>query len=117
MRLALRVMHGGTLPEEAKLIETLWASAATPTPGATTDSVVKQIQSGAIPAQSDVVRERLGYSVVERQRLALDDKRSATQEFLSTLAHSDILKDSRADQTAAREITGGKPQPPAAPAQ
>jgi hypothetical protein len=33
MRLALRVQNGGVLPDEAKTIETLWANAATPTPG------------------------------------------------------------------------------------
>ena len=114
MRLALRIQNGGTLPDEARTIETLWASAATPTPGATTDAITKQTAAGIIPPMSDVTRERLGYSVIERQRLAIDDKKAASTEFLATLAKSDILKDSRADQSAAREITGGnQPTPPA----
>ena len=117
MRLALRVMHGGALPEEAKLIETLWGSAATPTPGATTDAITKQIAAGAVPAQSDVIRERLGYSVVERQRLAIDDKKSGANEFLAELAHSVIAKDARTDLTAARDIGGATAvEPPTKPA-
>jgi hypothetical protein len=53
-----------------------------------------------------VVREKLGYSVVERQRLAIDDKTSGGEEFLAQLAHSVIAKDARTDLTAARDIGG-----------
>lgn len=113
MRLALRVQNGGRLPTEALTIETLWANAATPTPGATTDAMSKQVAAGIVPAQSDVVRERLGYSVVERQRLAIDDKTAGGEEFLAQLAHSLIAKDARTDLTAAKDISGAAPKPPA----
>lgn len=106
MRLALRVMHEGALPEEAKLIETLWASAATPTPGATTDAITKQIAAGAIPARSDVTREKLGYSVVERQRLAIDDQSSAGEEFLAEAGRSILARDLRTDKTLGVDIQG-----------
>lgn len=106
MRLALRITNNGALPDEARFIETLWADAATPTPAATTDAIAKQIASGAVPPTSDVTRERLGYSVIERQRLAIDDKKSGTQEFLASVAQSVIAKDARTDLTAARDITG-----------
>jgi hypothetical protein len=92
MRLALRIQNDGTLPDEAKTIETLWASAATPTPGATTDAITKQIAAGAVPARSDVTREKLGYSVIERQRLAIDDKTAGPAEFLANLANSVVAK-------------------------
>lgn len=88
MRLALRVQNGGVLPDEAKNIETLWADAATPTPAATTDAVVKQIAAGAIPPRSDVTREKLGYSVIDRQRLAIDDESMAGEETLALAARS-----------------------------
>jgi hypothetical protein len=92
MRLALRIQNDGTLPDQAKTIETLWASAATPTPGATTDAITKQIAAGAVPARSDVTREKLGYSVIERQRLAIDDKTAGPAEFLANLANSVVAK-------------------------
>jgi len=107
MRLALRVLHEGDLPTEAQNIETLWAKAATPTPAATTDSITKQIAAGAIPATSDVTREGLGYSVVERQRLKIDDKTSAGEELLAQLAHSVIAKDARTDISVARDLSNG----------
>lgn len=115
MRLALRVMHGGTLPPEANLIETLWGSAATPTPAATADAIAKQIAGGAIPATSDVTREKLGYSVVERQRLAIDDQKAGGTEFLAELAHSVLAKDARTDLTAARDIGGAAAVKPPEP--
>jgi hypothetical protein len=114
MRLALRMSNGGALPDEAKNIETLWAKASTPTPAATTDSVMKQVAGGAIPATSDVTREQLGYSVIERQRLKIDDQTSGTEELLAQVAHSFIAKDARTDKTIARDLnggTGGKPSP------
>jgi hypothetical protein len=113
MRLALRIQNNGALPDEAKTIETLWASAATPTPGATTDAVMKQVAGGAIPPTSDVTREKLGYSVIERQRIAIDDKTAASTEFLATLAQSVVAKDARTDLTAAKDIAGGNTASPA----
>lgn len=106
MRLALRIGNDGVLPDEAKNIETLWAKASTPTPAATTDSVMKQVAGGAIPATSDVTREQLGYSVIERQRLKIDDKTSAGDELLAQVAHSLIAKDARTDKTIARDLSG-----------
>lgn len=106
MRLALRVQNGGTLPEEAATIETLWADAATPTPAATTDAITKQIAAGAIPARSDVTREKLGYTVIERQRLVIDDKTAAGEEFIAEVGRSSLLKDVRANATAAKDVGG-----------
>jgi hypothetical protein len=85
MRLSLRVQNNGQLPDGAMRIETLWASSATPTPGATTDAIAKQIEAGAVPATSDVTREKLGYSVIERQRLAIDDERASGDQALADI--------------------------------
>jgi hypothetical protein len=106
MRLALRIQGNGTLPAEAKLIETLWANPATPTPAATTDAITKQIAAGAIPARSDVTRERLGYSVIERQRLAIDDETSAGEEFLAEAGRSVLAKDLRTDKALGVDVNG-----------
>lgn len=117
MRLAIRIANGGVLPDEARLIETLWASPATPTPAATTDAITKQIAAGAIPARSDVTRERLGYSVIERQRLAIDDEQSAGEEFLAEAGRSVLARDLRTDKALGVDIngpsSGAAGQPPA----
>lgn len=114
MRLALRMKNNGVLPDDAKNIETLWAKAATPTPAGTTDAIYKQVAGGIIPATSDVTREALGYSVIERQRLAIDDQTSGTEELMAQVAHSLIAKDARTTKTVARDLkggAGGKPSP------
>jgi hypothetical protein len=82
MRLALMIQNDGALPDEARTIETLWASAATPTPGATTDALQKQVAAGIVSPTSDVVRERAGYTVIERQRLKIDDRGASGQRAL-----------------------------------
>lgn len=113
MRLALQISNNGVLPEEAKTIETLWGSAATPTPGATTDAITKQIAAGAIPARSDVTREKLGYTVIERQRLAIDDQQAAGEEFLAEAGKSLLAKDFRTDKSLQADISGGAAPKPA----
>ena len=71
MRLALLIRDGQERPD-ARLLTPVWADTATPTPAATTDSIAKQIAAGSIPATSDVTLARLGYSAIERARLAQD---------------------------------------------
>lgn len=86
MRLALMVRNNGVIPDGARRLETQWKSAATPTPGATTDAAVKQVSEGIVPATSDVLLSRLGYSAVERRRIALERKQFAGNQFLTELA-------------------------------
>jgi hypothetical protein len=49
LRMALRIKHGGELPEKARRIECDWIDPATATPGATTDALQKQIAAGMVP--------------------------------------------------------------------
>jgi hypothetical protein len=86
MRLALRIEGDGVLPNGAELIETVWANPATPTFAADSDGLHKQTQAGIIPAHSDVVRERAGWSLQERARLAEDDKVNLSEEFIAAIA-------------------------------
>ncbi len=86
IRLALRISDNGRLPTDAYKIETMWADAATPTPAATTDAITKQIAAGVVPPKSDVTREKLGYSMVERQRLAVADAQHEGDQLLAQLA-------------------------------
>lgn len=76
----------GYRPDEIPPIRTVWKSVSTETPAATTDAVVKQIQVGALAADSDVTRERLGYSREESKRIAVDLRRARAAERVAQVA-------------------------------
>lgn len=120
-RLVWRFANGGApAPVEMRRLETDWVDARTPTPSATSDAMFKQVQMGAVPATSDVVLKRLGYSGVERARLEVDRKVDVGATVLAELATSLQAKEARADVTVARDInpaaakaTAAQPNPPA----
>ena len=103
MRLAAR-FRGQTLPVSTQ-IETIWANPEIPTPGATTDAIVKQIQAGFLPPTSDVAGERLGYSPLQRRRLDAERKRAQ-----GAAALSNILTQAQAGAQPAG-VSGGGQQP------
>lgn len=86
MRLALKFMGDTSAADDR--IETMWTAPETPTPGATSDAVTKQIAAGALPATSDVTLAKLGHSSVERSRIAIDRKREAGQTAAQQIAAS-----------------------------
>ena len=104
MRLAL-LIRGGSMPENAHRIETDWRDPAPQTISGTSDAISKQIGVGAIPPTSDVTLKRLGYSAVERARLAQDREVDEGVSFLNELAHSLTAKDARVDKSLAGDIT------------
>jgi len=113
-QLVWRFANGGRpLPDELRRMDVDWVDAGTQTPAATSDALFKQAQMGAVPATSDVVLKRLGYSAVERQRLAADRAVDAGASVLAELASSLQAKDARTDLTVARDINPSavKPQP------
>lgn len=75
MRLALWVRDGGP-PEKTRRIETVWRNPATPTVAAQVDATVKLVQAGVLPADSDVTLEMAGFTEGQRQRIAVDRRRS-----------------------------------------
>lgn len=80
-QLMWRFAHRGeALPAEYRNLEVDWVDVATPTPAATSDAMFKQASMGAVPAYSDVVLKRLGYSAVERAQLAQDRDLAASLE-------------------------------------
>lgn len=110
-------------------LETDWEPAETKTLTGISDAIFKQAQMGAIPPTSDVTLKQLGYSAVERQRLAIDRAVDAGQSVLAELANSLQAKEARVDLTVAHDINPaaakaaptvnpatGNVQPPAAPA-
>lgn len=85
-QLALRFANKGTLPEEYRTLAADWNPVTLPTPGVTADAISKQITARAIPATSDVTLKRLGYSAVERRRLAQDRREDDARNLSRALA-------------------------------
>jgi hypothetical protein len=110
LRLALMI-RDGKLPPGASRIETDWRDPAPATLAGTTDAIVKQIASGAIPATSDVTLKKLGYSAVERKQLAQDRAVDGGEGLLMELAHSLTAKAARVDKAITADI--GEPGAPA----
>ncbi|HEU5026581.1 MAG TPA: phage portal protein [Spirillospora sp.] len=105
MRLVWRFANGGAqVPAEMKRLKADWEPAATPTPAATTDSLFKQAQMGAIPPTSDVTLKALGWNAVDRARLEVDRKVDVGAQVLAELATSLQAKEARTDITVARDI-------------
>jgi hypothetical protein len=113
MKLAL-LIRDGSVPDNADSITTVWADTATPTPAATTDAIFKQVEGGIIPATSDVTLEKLGYTAVERQRLAIDRDNDQGASLLQEIAHSLSGKALRVDTTVIKDA--GNPAAVGAPA-
>lgn len=103
--LVWRFANGGAeLPVEMRRMATDWVDVETLMPAATSDALFKQVQMGAVPPTSDVTLKRLGYSAVDRARLAQDRAVDAGASVLAELAMSLQEKEARADVTVARDI-------------
>jgi hypothetical protein len=116
MSLAWRIAHNGAeLPEKLRHLETDWKDVATPTPAATTDAITKQIHAGVIPPRSDVTQSKLGYSAVERARLAADYDEA--EQLLAEVADNAIAQELRANATVTKAVVAANaPEDPAQPA-
>jgi hypothetical protein len=104
-QLIWRFAHGGaSLPAELRRLEVDWVKAATPTPAATSDAVTKQISVGAIPPTSDVTLGELGYSPLQRARLAQDRAVDQAQQLESELTSSLAARQARAGNAIANDL-------------
>jgi hypothetical protein len=112
VQMALRFMNKGVLPAQYRRMEVDWTPPEMINDAVATDATVKQVQAGIIPARSDVTLKRLGYTVVERERIAQDFKTDQGAAFLDELAHSVIAKDARVDTGLARDINPAAVKPP-----
>lgn len=108
MRLALWVRDGEP-PDKTRRIETVWRNPATPTVAAQVDATVKLVQSGVLPADSDVTLEMAGFTEPQRQRIAADRRRSSAAAtgggLLDRLAA--LNGQPAASLPAAAEVSGG----------
>ena len=85
MRLALWVRDGEP-PDKSRRIECVWRNPATPTIAAQVDAVAKLVQTGILPAESDVALEMAGLTEEQRQRVASERRRAAGGSVLERLA-------------------------------
>lgn len=112
MRLVWRYANAGAQPpREMQQLETEWAEVHTPTPGATSDAMQKQVAMGSVPPTSDVVLQELGYSAVQRARLAADRQVDAGATVLAELATSLQAKQARTDLSVAHDINPASDKP------
>ena len=103
MRLSL-LFQTGTVPPDALSMETLWRNPEIPTPSSTADAITKMIQAGSIPATSDVTLDRLGFSALERERLAADRERDEGAQLIAEVSQSLVAKEARVDSTLAADV-------------
>jgi hypothetical protein len=113
LRMAL-LIRDGSLPDDAHRIQCDWQDPATPTPGATTDALQKQIAAGMVSPTSDVVLRKAGYTPLERAQLAIDRKNDGGAQMLAELAHSLQAKEAKTDTTVIKDAAGGQPAAAAA---
>lgn len=102
-QLAMRFQNKGVLPDEFRRLETDWSPVTRPIPGVTSDAVTKEIAAGAVPATSDVTLKKLGYSAVDRLRLAQDRDADQGASFLQEIAHSVTTKALSSENRLANE--------------
>lgn len=105
MRLVWRFANDGAeIPPGMMRMETDWVPVETRTPSADTDAIAKQVQIGSIPPTSDAVLERLGWSAMEREKLAIDRQQDIGESVLAELATSLQAKEARVDTSIAHDI-------------
>lgn len=107
MRLALRVRDGSE-DMDARRLETDWRDPAPQTISGTSDAILKQIQSGYLPAASDEAGRKLGYSAVARARIEQerlhDHGLSALNEIASSIEAKSVVMEGRISKAAGQPV-------------
>lgn len=83
-RLALLVRDGFVSPEAAN-IRPIWRDASTPTRAAAADEVVKLIAAGVLPADSEIVQNRIGLSDSDKEQLRNERESRAAGDLIAGL--------------------------------
>lgn len=112
---AARFDNRGVLPDKYRRLECDWDSVSMATPGVTADAVTKEIAAGSVPPTSDVVLKKLGYSRVERARLAQDREADGAQSLLAEIASNLQVKQAREDKVAIKDAAPAASMPDSAP--
>jgi hypothetical protein len=82
MRVALQI-DGSALPDGAARMETDWDYTGIPTPNADTVTITTQVQAGMVPPDSDDAMAAVGWTPVQRERIAADRKRAQGNAVLA----------------------------------
>lgn len=103
-KMALRFANGGRLPAEFRRIEVDWSPVTPPNPALMSDGISKQVTAEIVPANSDVIRKRLGYNALERAQLAKDEQAKAgadaTQQIVDAVLNQNSPQNSPANGSA-----------------
>lgn len=83
------------VPAELTGLAVRWHDPSTPSRAQATDAVMKQIQAGVLPADSDVALEQLGYTATDVERIKAH--RAATGDPLTMLAGAVQRQTSQSD--------------------
>lgn len=84
-RLALAILTNTSF-ESVPILRCHWGEPGTPTTAATVDALVKMIQCGSVPATSELVWEKAGFSEPERRQLRAEVARIESQQRMTDLS-------------------------------
>ena len=84
-RLAL-LIRDGVVPDEFSQVSTRWRDAATPTRAASADEALKLTSSGILPAESQVVMDRIGLTPAEQRTVRRERQRLNARSTATALA-------------------------------
>jgi hypothetical protein len=84
----LMLLAEGVPFDQLPRVQTIWADTATYAPAAITDAVVKKVQAGMVPADSDVALEEVGYDRVQVERIQQDRRRSNGSTALRAISQA-----------------------------
>lgn len=73
------------VPDALRDLDVRYRDPSTPSRASAVDAVVKEIQAGLVPADSEVALERAGYSETEIKRIVADRRRSAGRQALDAI--------------------------------
>lgn len=88
VKMALRFENKGKLSEEYRRLVCDWEPVSREALTSASDGVSKQVTAGSVPATSDVVLKRLGYTEVERRQLDDDRRREDARASARAIAES-----------------------------
>ena len=84
-RLALLV-RDGEVPADYSQVSTKWRDPATPTRSAAADEVVKLVGAGVLPADSEIVLDRIGLDPSEKAQITAERRRANAAQRIADIA-------------------------------
>lgn len=84
-RLALAILTGSPM-DALPWLTASWGEPGTPTTAATVDAMTKLIQVGSVPATSELVWERAGFTEAERRQLRAEVARQEAQARMAAMS-------------------------------